>query len=59
MNAFKSDCDELKKKFLKQFPSITQVDLDCSNGRKSRMCATLENKTGKSITEIKSIISSL
>ena len=59
MNEFKANCDELKRKFIKLFPSITQDDLDCSNGRKSEMCATLENKSGKSIAEIRSIISSL
>ena len=59
MNGFKADCNELKRKFIELFPSITEEDLDCSNGRKSQMCETLENKSGKSISEIRSIISKL
>ena len=56
---FKGTCEELKGKFIKRYPAISEADLDCSNGRKLEMQETIEKKIGKSSLELKSIISQL
>jgi len=56
ININEENCKELKSKFVKQYTSLTEEDLLCSNGREKEMLDNLKQKLGKTTSELREII---
>ena len=55
----KENCSALKAKLQQQYPSVTEEDLVCDDGRKGEMLERLQQKLGKSSEELHQLISNL
>jgi uncharacterized protein YjbJ (UPF0337 family) len=52
----KENCKELKAKLKQQYPSVTDDDLQCNDGRKEEMLERLQQKLGKTGEELNEVI---
>lgn len=55
----KPEWNDLKKKLRKQFPDLTDADLNPEFGKKDEMITKLEVKLGKTKEELQSILDNL
>lgn len=56
---FKQHCNELKAKFIRQYPAMSMDDLNCGDGDKKPMMDRLQSKLGLSQDELYRIIVNL